>query len=206
MSNNTLKTDEQKVSYGFGLQFGQQLQRNQFDDLDLDAVYQGLRTAFNGEGSAISEVDLNKAYEAVGAKRKAEAENKAKQLDELGKRFLQENAKREGVTVTESGLQYEMLEAGDGEKPDAKATVKTHYHGTFIDGSVFDSSVDRNEPAEFGVNEVIKGWTEVLQLMPVGSKWRIAVPAELAYGEAGSPPVIPGNSVLVFEIHLLDIL
>jgi FKBP-type peptidyl-prolyl cis-trans isomerase FklB len=207
MSNDpSLKTDEQKVSYGFGLQFGNQLMQNNFEGLDLDAVYQGLRNVYSGDGSQLSESALNNAYEAVGNKRKAAAESQAKKLAELGARFLEENAKRDGVTVTESGLQYEILEAGTGAKPGPKATVKTHYHGTFIDGKVFDSSIDRNEPAEFGVNEVVKGWTEALQLMPTGSKWRLALPAELAYGEAGSPPIIPGNSVLVFELHLMDIL
>lgn len=201
-----LDTDEQKVSYGFGLQFGQQLIQNQFEGLDLDAVILGLQDVFLRKGSSIDQDTLNTAYETVGQKRKQAAEQQAKQMAELGHRFLEENAKREGVETTESGLQYEILESGNGPLPDKKSTVKTHYHGTFIDGQVFDSSVERNQPAEFGVTQVIKGWTEALQLMPVGSKWRLVIPSELAYGSAGSPPTIPPNSVLVFELHLMDIL
>lgn len=201
-----LDTDEQKVSYGFGLQFGQQLIQNQFEGLDLDAVILGLQDVFLRKGSSIDQDTLNTAYETVGQKRKQAAEQQAKQMAELGHRFLEENAKREGVETTDSGLQYEILESGNGPLPDEKSTVKTHYHGTFIDGQVFDSSVERNQPAEFGVTQVIKGWTEALQLMPVGSKWRLVIPSELAYGSAGSPPTIPPNSVLVFELHLMDIL
>lgn len=201
-----LDTDEQKVSYGFGLQFGQQLIQNQFEDLDLDAVILGLQDVFLRKGSSIGQDALNTAYETVGQKRKQAAEQQAKQMAELGHRFLEENAKREGVETTDSGLQYEILESGNGPLPDEKSTVKTHYHGTFIDGQVFDSSVERDQPAEFGVTQVIKGWTEALQLMPVGSKWRLVIPSELAYGSAGSPPTIPPNSVLVFELHLMDII
>jgi len=207
-SNSTanLDTDEQKVSYGFGLQFGQQLVQNQFEGLDIDAVILGIQDVFLRKGSSIEQDTLNTAYDTVGQKRKEAAEQQAKQMAELGLRFLEGNAKRDGVETTASGLQYEILEMGNGPLPNEKSTVKTHYHGTFIDGQVFDSSVERNQPAEFGVTQVIKGWTEALQLMPVGSKWRLVIPSELAYGSAGSPPTIPPNSVLVFELHLMDIL
>lgn len=201
-----LDTDEQMVSYGFGLQFGQQLVQNQFEGLNIDAVVLGIQDVFQRKGSSIDQDALNTAYETVGQKRKEAAELQAKQMAELGLRFLEGNAKRDGVETTDSGLQYEILESGNGPLPDKKSTVKTHYHGTFIDGQVFDSSVERNQPAEFGVTQVIKGWTEALQLMPVGSKWRLVIPSELAYGSAGSPPTIPPNSVLVFELHLMDIL
>ena len=204
-STSNLDTDEQRVSYGFGLQFGQQLIQNQFEGIDIDAVISGIQDVFLRKGSCIDQDTLNAAYETVGQKRKEAAEQQARQMTELGQRFLKENAKREGVKVTDTGLQYEILEVGNGPLPDEKSTVKTHYHGTFIDGQVFDSSVDRDQPAEFGVTQVIKGWTEALQLMPVGSKWRLAIPAELAYGSAGSPPVIPPNSVLIFDLHLMDI-
>ena len=120
-------------------------------------------------------------------------------------RFLAENAKREGVKTTESGLQYKVLKSGAGKSPKATDTVKTHYHGTLIDGTVFDSSVQRNEPAVFGVGEVIRGWTEALQRMKVGDKWRLVVPPELAYGPQGAPPDIGPNAVLVFEVELLGI-
>lgn len=119
--------------------------------------------------------------------------------------FLTANAARAEVSTTDSGLQYEVLEAGSGDSPGARATVVTHYHGTLVDGTVFDSSVDRGEPAEFGVHQVIPAWTEALQMMSVGDKWRIACPPKLAYGEQGAGDVIPPNTALVFEIHLIEI-
>ena len=125
---------------------------------------------------------------------------------EKGNAFLEQNKTREGVVSTESGLQYEILKEGDGQKPTADDRVKVHYHGTLIDGTVFDSSVERGEPATFGVGQVIKGWTEVLQLMPVGSKWKVYVPSELAYGANPRPGgKIEPNMALIFEIELLDI-
>ena len=125
---------------------------------------------------------------------------------EEGEKFLAENAKREEVQVTESGLQYEVVSAGDGEVPTAESTIRAHYHGTLIDGSVFDSSYDRGQPAEFPVGGVIKGWTEALQIMPVGSKWRLYVPHNLAYGEQGAGGAIAPYSTLVFDIELLDVI
>ena len=122
----------------------------------------------------------------------------------VGGKFLADNGNRDGVTTTTSGLQYEVLVGGDGAKPGPTDTVTTHYHGTFIDGNVFDSSVDRGQPASFSVNGVIGGWTEALQLMAVGSKWRLFIPPELAYGSQGRPG-IPANSTLVFEVELLSI-
>ncbi len=121
-----------------------------------------------------------------------------------GKIFLTENANKEGVTVTASGLQYEVIESGDGATPGPTDSVLTHYHGTFLDGKVFDSSVDRGEPISFPVNRVIAGWTEALQLMQEGDKWRLYVPPELGYGERGTGP-IPGNTVLVFEVELIKV-
>jgi len=203
--NVTLDTNEQKVSYGFGWQFGSQLQSNNFEGLELEAVIAAITDCYKGQKIRLSEQELNDAYAAVEDTRRAADAKKAEKMAELGNTFLEENAKRDGVEVTESGVQYEILEAGDGKKPGPTDKVRTHYHGTFIDGSVFDSSVDRNQPAEFGVNQVIAGWTEILQMMPIGSKWRITVPYTLAYGEAGSPPAIPPKTVLVFEIHLIDI-
>lgn len=202
----SLESNEEKVSYGFGLQFGQQLaERNNFEGLSLDALFAGISTAYQAQASAISEADLNDAYADVQEKIKAEADKKAGQLKGLGETYLVENAKREGVQSTESGIQYEVLSAAEGDKPSPEQTVRVHYHGTHIDGQVFDSSVDRGEPAEFGLTQVIPGWTEILQLMAVGSKWRVTIPYQLAYGEAGSPPVIPGFAVLVFEIELIAI-
>jgi FKBP-type peptidyl-prolyl cis-trans isomerase FklB len=205
MSDNALKTAEEKVSYGFGLQFGQQLLRNQFNQMDVELVCQGIKDIIEQNPITLSETDLNQAYAEVQQQIEAKKAEDAKKMNELGLSYLQENAKREGIQVTDSGIQYEVLEQGSGEKPSESSTVKVHYHGTFIDGQVFDSSVERDEPATFGVTQVISGWTEALQMMNVGDKWRITLPPELAYGEAGAPPSIPPQSVLVFEVHLLDI-
>lgn len=202
----SLDSHEKKVSYGFGWQFGRQLQKNNFEGFDLEAAVTAIRQCFAGEASALSDDELNEAYDAVKEKRQEAERKRQEQYKELCETFLQENLKREGVTATESGIQYEILEAGEGSKPSATDTVKVHYHGSFIDGQVFDSSVTRNEPAEFALNQVIPGWTEILQLMPINAKWRVVIPYQLAYGEAGSPPVIPPHAALVFEIHLLDIL
>jgi len=196
---------EQKVSYGFGWQFGRQLHKNKFEGMDVEAAVLALRQCFNGETSLLSDEELNEAYDAVKEKRKTVEQERAANYQKLCQTFLEENAKREGVQVTGSGLQYEILEQGKGEKPGAKQIVKTHYHGSFIDGQVFDSSVTRNEPAEFALDQVIAGWTEVIQMMPVGSKWRVVVPHQLAYGKAGSPPAIPPKATLIFEIHLIEI-
>ncbi len=200
-----LTTDEQKVSYGFGLQFGDQLLRNDFEGLDLDAVIAGISHWYRDHASQLSNEELNPSYEAVQARQKARTEEQGKKRLQLAEQFLAANAARDEVTTTDSGLQYEVLEAGSGAKPGPGATVVTHYHGTFVDGTVFDSSVERGEPAEFGVNQVIPGWTEALQLMSIGDKWRIACPPQLAYGEQGAGDTIPPNTALVFEIHLIDI-
>ncbi len=201
-----LDSYEQKVSYGFGWQFGSQLHKNNFEGLDINAVITAVKQCYEGQPSLLNDKELDKAYDAVKDKMKQAKADQAKNLKALNKQFLEENAKRDGVIVTASGLQYEILEEGSGATPSSTSIVRTHYHGSFINGQVFDSSVTRNEPAEFALSEVIPGWTEALKMMAVGSKWRIAVPADIGYGEAGSPPVIPGGSALVFEINLLDII
>ena len=197
---------EQKVSYGIGLQMGSQLRENNIDGLEIDLVVEGLRTAFAGEASRASNEDLQAAFEELNKQRQAKAEEAAKAAEGEGLKYLEENAKRDGVVVTESGLQYEVITEGSGDKPSASSTVRTHYHGTFIDGRVFDSSVERNQPAEFPVGGVIAGWTEALQLMSVGSKWRLVIPSKLGYGAQGAGGSIPPHSTLVFEVELLDIL
>ena len=202
----TLETAEQKVSYGFGLQFGQQLLKNNFEGIDINAVFTAMHHMINANGSVLSEADLNAAYEQVEAKQKAKAKAIAEQAATDGKQYLRYNAKKQGVQITESGIQYQVLQNGTGSLPSAADTVRCHYHGTFVDGSVFDSSVERSEAAEFGVREVIPGWTEILQMMAVGSKWHIVVPPHLAYGAKGAAPVVPPNATLCFEIELLAIL
>lgn len=209
MSNektNKPETFEQKVSYGFGWQFGRQLHKNKFEGMDVEACVLALRQCFAGEQSLLSDSELNEAYDAIKEKRQQVEADRSKGYKELCATFLTENAKREGVHVTDSGLQYEVLEEAEGSIAQLDQTVRVHYHGSFIDGQVFDSSVTRNEPAEFGLKDVISGWTEALMMMPKGSKWRIVLPPELAYGEAGMPPTIPANSALIFDLHVIDIL
>ena len=198
-----LTTDEQKVSYGFGLQFGDQLRRNSFDGLDLEAVIGGIRHWYDHQQAQLSDAEINPSYKVIQDRQQAIASELAGKRQALAEQFMRTNAERDEVSVTESGLQYEVLEVGSGETPGLTSTVVTHYHGTFVDGGVFDSSVERGEPAEFGVNQVIPGWTEALQLMSVGDKWRIACPPTLAYGEQG-PQGIGPNATLVFEVELLE--
>lgn len=200
-----LTTDEQKVSYGFGLQFGDQLRRNNFDGLDLEAVLAGIRHWYEQQQAALTDDQINPSYQVIQDRQKAKAAELDGKRQALAEQFMKANAEREEVTTTDSGLQYEVLESGSGDKPGPGATVVTHYHGTFVDGGVFDSSVERGQPAEFGVNQVIPGWTEALQMMSVGDKWRIACPPKLAYGDQGAGDSIPPNTALVFEIHLIEI-
>jgi FKBP-type peptidyl-prolyl cis-trans isomerase FklB len=200
-----LTTDEQKASYGFGLQFGDQLRRNSFEGLELDAVLAGIQHWYNQQEAALDDGQINASYQVIQARKQARDAELAGKRQQLADIFLEANAAREGVTTTDSGLQYEVLESGDGACPGPTSTVVTHYHGTLVDGTVFDSSVERGDPAEFGVHQVIPGWTEALQLMSVGDKWRIVCPPSLAYGEQGAGSAIAPNTALVFEIHLIAI-
>ena len=200
-----LTTDEQKVSYGFGLHFGDQLLRNSFDGMELEAVLAGVQHWYNNRQSQLTDEEINPSYKIIQDRQQAKAAELDSKRKALAEQFMQSNAEREGVNVTESGLQYEVLESGDGASPSAQSTVVTHYHGTFVDGTVFDSSIERGQPAEFGVTQVIPGWTEALLMMSVGDKWRIACPPTLAYGEQGAGDSIPPNTALVFEIHLIEI-
>ncbi len=205
MSQLDLSTDETRVSYGIGRQLGDQIRDNPPPGVSLDAVIAGLSDAFQGLESRVDGAALSASFRVIRERMQAEAQVKAEAAAGAGRAYLEENAKRDGVTVLASGLQYEVLVAGEGAKPSAEDTVRTHYHGTLIDGTVFDSSYDRGQPAEFPVGGVIAGWVEALQLMNTGSKWRLHVPSELAYGgqAVGS---IPPHSVLVFDVELLDIL
>lgn len=171
-------------------------------DMNIEAMAEAFRATSLGEETAISEDDANtiiRNYFQAEGKKEAQAN-----LEE-GNAFLEKNKAREGVVTTDSGLQYEILKEGDGPKPKATDKVKVNYHGTLIDGTVFDSSVDRGEPVTFAVNQVIPGWTEALQLMPVGSKWKLYIPANLAYGERGAGKDIGPNETLIFEVELLGI-
>lgn len=184
--------------------------RQQFDTIDVESFKYGFYGMLANGNSQIDEMVANticqKKFDDIRARKEAERKEKAQKSLAEGLNFLAENAKRDGVTTTESGLQYEVVKMGEGAKPTENDRVKVLYTGKLIDGTVFDSTDNRNgEPATFGLKGVIKGWTEALQLMPVGSKWTIYVPAELAYGERGAGDNIPGNSALIFDIELLEI-
>lgn len=197
-------TDEQKASYGVGRQMGDQLAQQAFEGVDIAAVQQGLADSLRGEEFAVPADEINAAFRVIQQKMQELEKAKHASAIEAGETFLKENAAQEGVVVTESGLQYKVLSEGDGAKPTDSDKVKVHYHGTLIDGSVFDSSVTRGEPISFPVTGVIPGWVEALQLMPVGSKWKLTIPYNLAYGEQGAGS-IPPFSVLEFEVELLGI-
>jgi FKBP-type peptidyl-prolyl cis-trans isomerase FklB len=205
MSELNLSTDEARVSYGIGRQLGDQIRDNPPPGVSLDALLAGLADAFNGKPSAVGADEMSASFQVIRERMQADAKAKAEAAAAEGVAYLAENAKREGVTVLPSGLQFEVLSAGEGRKPSREDTVRTHYHGTLIDGTVFDSSYQRGQPAEFPVGGVIAGWTEALQLMNAGSKWRLHVPSELAYG-AQAVGSIPPHSVLVFDVELLDVL
>ena len=205
MSELNLSTDEGRVSYGIGRQLGDQLRENPVPGMTLDAILAGLSDAYAGAESRVPGEALSASFQVIRERMQAEAQSKAEAAAAVGREYLVENAKREGITVLPSGLQYEVLVSGEGAKPSREDTVRTHYHGTLVDGTVFDSSYERGQPAEFPVGGVIAGWVEALQLMNAGSKWRLHVPSELAYGgqAVGS---IPPHSVLVFDVELLEIL
>jgi peptidylprolyl isomerase/FKBP-type peptidyl-prolyl cis-trans isomerase FklB len=191
-----------------GLDLGNYL-KGMSSELDIATLKLGIDDGFTGAEPKMSQEEIAAVQEEFAAKMKAQQEEQLAAMIEknkaAGQAFLGENKKREGVMVTESGLQYEVLKAAEGPKPKESDTVKVDYIGTLVDGTEFDSSIKRGEPAVFGVGQVIPGWSEALQMMEVGSKYRVVIPSELAYGEAGAPPVIEPNSVLVFEIDLLGI-
>lgn len=199
----TLKTAQDSASFAYGMLIGNSLKRQLPPGLDLDVVMRGLSDAIKNAELPMDQqtaTDIFNRY-TQEAQRRAAEEGKA-----AGLKFLEENKKRPGVMTTASGLQYEVLKRGEGkESPKATDRVKVHYHGTNIDGSVFDSSVERGEPITFGLNQVIAGWTEGLQLMHVGDKFKFYIPSELAYGERSPSPKIKPNSVLIFEVELFAI-
>jgi len=193
-----------QASYSLGYTVADNIRRQFADELDQEAFQLGFRDGYAEADPQVSEEDARAAMMALQARQQARQAERSEATAAAGEAFLAENAAREGVVTLDSGLQYEIIEAGDGPKPEASDTVTTHYHGTLIDGTVFDSSVERGEPASFPLNRVIPGWTEALQLMPTGAKWRLFIPPELAYGDR-SAGEIPPNSTLIFEVELLDI-
>jgi len=208
IGESDLDTLSAKASYAIGHNLGSNF-KQQFEDIDLVILLQGIKDGMQDDVSLLTPEEFEKTMmtfqeemaEKQTAKRNAMAENNITE----GQAYLAENRKKDGVTVLPSGLQYEVLQAGDGPSPKATDTVTTHYAGTLIDGTEFDSSIKRGEPATFPVGGVIPGWVEALQLMKVGAKWRLVLPPDLAYGENGAGDVIGPNAVLIFEVELLSI-
>ncbi len=198
-----LITELDSVSYSLGVNIGGNLKKSSFEDINLYNFEAGIKDVLEKEVEP--KISDNQAQAIINSyfSKKQQKENES--VIEEGVNYLRENSKREGVTTLPSGLQYEVINNGSGPKPTIEDNVTTHYHGTLVDGTVFDSSVDRGEPASFPVGGVIKGWTEALQLMAVGSKWKLYVPYDLAYGERGAGPQIGPYSTLIFEVELISI-
>ncbi len=202
-----LETDAQKMGYIIGMDIGSSL-RQQGTELDLAAVYDAIKAVYNGEELAMTPEEAATIRQSFTAKRRAEAENEREGLAATnaaeGDKFLLENHSKEGVQITDSGLQYKVIDLGDGPKPTATDKVKVHYRGTLLNGEEFDSSYARGEPISFQLDRVIPGWTEGVQLMSVGSKFMFYIPSNLAYGPDGGGPIGP-NATLIFQIELLGI-
>lgn len=206
MSTPSFDSIEAQASYGIGLQVGQQLNESGLEGLQPEALLAGLRDAMEGNAPAVPVEAVHRALREIHERADAVRREQQKGLAEAGQKFLEENAKNGDVTVTESGLQFKVLEKGEGTIPARQDQVRVHYTGRLVDGTVFDSSVERGQPAEFPVNGVIPGWIEALTMMPVGSKWQLYIPHNLAYGERGAGAAIPPYSALVFDVELLEIL
>jgi len=191
-----------KLSYALGMSMASNLMNSGLRNIDVASFTDAFNSVFNNAAPSLTPQEANQVIQEFFSKRQDEM--LTRNLEE-GKAFLAENGKNEKVVTLPSGLQYEVLTEGNGAKPAATDKVKCHYHGTLLDGTVFDSSVQRGEPAQFGVNQVIKGWVEALQLMSVGSKWRLFIPSHLAYGEQGAGNSIEPNTTLIFDVELLGI-
>lgn len=191
-----------KLSYALGMSMASNLMNSGLQQLDVKSFVEAFTVIMNNTTPSMSPQEANRVIQSYFGKQQDEMLSKNL---EAGKAFLEENRKKEQVISLPSGLQYEVLVEGNGAKPKATDKVRCHYHGTLLNGTVFDSSVERGQPAVFGVNQVIKGWVEALQLMPIGSKWRLYIPSELAYGEQGAGGSIEPNSTLIFDVELLEI-
>ena len=203
-----LDTSEQRLSYGIAYSLGQRMAAEDLP-LDQEAFTLGVSDALSGSEPRLSAEEMQAEMQAYQEQAMAKVQEQQAMQAEMNEKtstaFLEHTAAQEGVVVTESGLQYQILEAGDGPKPGPEDTVEVHYRGTLVNGEEFDSSYSRGQPVTFGVGQVIPGWTEALQLMPVGSKWKLAIPSDLAYGAGGAGQMIGPNAALVFEVELLSI-
>ena len=199
-----------RISYALGLSMGNNFRSSGIQKLDVQDFADGVAAVFSGETPRMTydeaKEEIRKYFTAMEERQRAEAAKMGEVNEKAGKEFLEGNGKREGVHTTPSGLQYEVLEQGDGPKPEPTDQVVVHYTGKLIDGTVFDSSVERGEPATFGVTQVIPGWVEALQLMSAGSKWRLFIPSALAYGPQGAGGIIGPNATLIFDVELIKVL
>jgi len=195
-----------KLSYALGMKSGVQFLQAKIQIADYQSFAKGVEVILEAKKPEISYNECQTVLNDYFSKLQEEEMKMFAEVKKTGEDFLTENAKRAEVKTTASGLQYEILTEGNGAKPKAEDIVRVHYHGTLTDGTVFDSSVKRGQPAEFGVNQVIQGWVEALQMMPVGSKWKLFIPSDLAYGAHGAGNLIKPHSALVFEVELLDII
>lgn len=191
-----------KISYAIGMSMASNLMNSGLRNIEVDSFVKAFTEVINNESTSMSPEEANQTLQEYFSKQQEEMLNKNL---EIGKAFLEENSKKENIVSLASGLQYEIITEGNGSKPKATDSVKCHYHGTLLDGTVFDSSVQRGQPAVFGVSQVIKGWVEALQLMSVGSKWKLFIPSNLAYGSQGAGNSIEPNSTLIFDVELLGI-
>ncbi|RMR00606.1 Peptidyl-prolyl cis-trans isomerase [Pseudomonas syringae pv. helianthi] len=200
-----LKTPAQKASYGIGLNMGKSLAQEGMDDLDSKAVALGIEDAVGKKDQKLKDEELVEAFSALQKRSEERLAKMSEEASAAGKKFLEENGKKDGVVTTASGLQYQIIKKADGAQPKPTDVVTVHYEGKLIDGKVFDSSVERGSPIDLPVGGVIPGWVEGLQLMHVGEKIKLFIPSDLAYGAQSPSPAIPANSVLVFDLELLGI-
>lgn len=198
-----------RLSYALGLSMGNNFRSSGIEKIDAADFADGVAAVFDSVAPKMTYDEakevIREYFTALEAKQKAAAEEAGKANEQLGKAYLEENARRENVKVTATGLQYEVLAEGEGESPKAGDSVTVHYTGKLIDGTVFDSSVERGEPATFGVTQVIPGWVEALQMMKPGAKWRLFIPSNLAYGPQGAGGIIGPNSTLIFDVELIKV-
>lgn len=205
-----LGSNQEKVSYALGVKYGEALKQDFQDSISFDLLIEGIRDAAEAKPLRLTDKEIAQVLAEFQQRRISEKQQEVKKLSEKnikeGEDFLSKNKTKDGVKTLESGLQYKVIKEGAGDKPQAKDKVRVHYHGTLIDGTVFDSSVERGESIAFPVTGVIRGWTEALQLMSVGAKWQLYIPPHLGYGERGTPggPIGP-NQTLLFEVELLGI-
>lgn len=201
-AQTSMKNQKDSLSYAIGVNIGQNLESQQFDSMNYEIIVKGIEDHMEKNTLQISSTEINMILNNYMLQKQKEL---ADEMSKAGREYLEKNAQRAEVTSLPSGLQYEIIKEGDGPKPGPTDKVTTHYHGMLIDGTVFDSSVERGQPASFPVNGVIKGWQEALVLMPVGSKWRLYIPYYLAYGERGAGGKIGPYATLVFDVELLSI-